>query len=152
MGFLVGFEPTRLFSNLTPPASASRKFPDFSPEIFGPTNWPLSLSEDRQLIAKKFLSVSGKSERVPKPRKSKDFGTKSCRAGGDAAVKTAPADDFPTLFKPTTLISAKMEPNHKELPKLFDQTKFLEQKHIKNYQFLRVCDCNICSLIFFITP
>jgi len=81
------------------------------------------------------LSRSGKSERVPKPRKSKDFGTKPRRAGGDEAVKTAPADDFPTLFKPTTLISAKMELNRKELPKLFDQTKFLEQKHIKNYQY-----------------
>jgi hypothetical protein len=81
------------------------------------------------------LGRSAKSERVPKPRKSKDFGTKPSRAGGDAAVKTAPADDFPTLFKPTTLISAKMELNRKELPKLFDQTKFLEQKHIKNYQY-----------------
>jgi len=86
------------------------------------------------LIAEEILERQQKAS-VPKPCKSKDFGTKPCRAGEDAAVKTAPADNFPTLFKPTTLISAKMELNHKELPKLFDQTKFLEQKHIKNYQY-----------------
>jgi len=56
-------------------------------------------------LQKKF--VSGKSERVPKPCKSKDFGTEPCRAGGDEAVEKTPADDFPTLFKPTALISAK---------------------------------------------
>merc|ERR1712181_23883 len=104
-----------------------------------------------KLIAEEILERQQKAS-VPKPCKSKDFGTKPCRAGEDAAVKTAPADNFPTLFKPTTLISAKMELNHKELPKLFDQTKFWNRSISKIISILRVCDCNICSLIFFITP
>jgi len=109
----------------------SRFFRKFADRRIGLYPW----AKTDNWLRKKFSSGSEKSERVPKPCKSKDFGTKPCRAGEDAAVKTTPADNFPTLFKPTTLISAKMELNHKELPKLFDQTKFLEQKHIKNYQY-----------------
>jgi hypothetical protein len=59
------------------------------------------------------------------------------------------------FIQTNNLISAKMELNHKELPKLKSyliRLNFWNRNISKIISILRVCDCNICSLIFFITP